>query len=77
MGNFWKGISKETLDECENQLMLRNGLPRDAYTINNINLDQDYSDPDSQNYIHEVHVKGTKPNLPKIVLIHGYLSGSV
>ena len=32
---------------------------------------------DSQNYIHEVYVQGLKPGLPKLVLIHGYMSGSV
>ena len=38
MGNFWKGVSRGTLDECEHMLLERNGLPRDAYTINNVML---------------------------------------
>ena len=29
------------------------------------------------NYIHDIWVKGSKPNLPVLVMIHGYLSGGV
>ena len=30
---------------------------------------------DSENYIHEVHVRGSKEGLPVLVMIHGYLAG--
>ena len=32
---------------------------------------------DSQNYIHEISVKGAREGLPTLVLIHGYMSGGV
>lgn len=54
--------------------MQLNGVPYDAYNIKNISLD---GNPDSENYVHEIHVKPEREGLPKLVLIHGYMSGAI
>ena len=74
MGNFWTGVDNEKLKESEYKLLQINGIPRDAFTIKNVSLD---GNPESENYIHEIYVKGVREGLPKLVCIHGYLSGSI
>ena len=54
--------------------MRMNGIPEDMYTIKDVPLD---NTNDSQNYIHEIRVKGKSEGLPTLVLIHGYLSGGL
>ena len=41
--------------------------------IRNVVIHQQLGDP--ENYIHEVKVIGNKPNLPKLVMIHGFGGG--
>ena len=74
MGNWWTGVSADKLSACEENLMRLNNMHVDDFTIRNIRLDDDH---ENENFIHETHVKGTKENLPKLLMIHGYLSGGV
>ena len=55
MGNFWTGVDASKLLASEHTLLRMNGIPSDAYTIKNVSLD---GRADSENYIHEIHVKG-------------------
>ena len=41
--------------------------------IRNVPIFQWQCDP--ENYIHEVRVMGSKPNLPKLVMVHGFGGG--
>lgn len=74
MGNWWKGVNPEKLNQCELDLMRINGISVTDYTIRDVPLD---SVPGSQNYIHEVRVKGTREGLPILVMVHGYMSGGM
>ena len=72
MGNWWKGVSDARLRECEKALLQVNGIPDADCRIRDVPLDDS---ADSQNFVHEIRVKGARDGLPNMVLIHGYLSG--
>lgn len=69
MGNTWKGISDEDLNEAEVNLLTRAGLKSEEYTIHNTPVDE----IEMEHYIHCVEVPNTE--LPKMVLVHGYGAG--
>ena len=69
MGNTWKGISDEDLNEAEVNLLTRAGLKTEEYTIHNTPVDE----IEVEHYIHCVEVSNTE--LPKMVLVHGYGAG--
>lgn len=73
MGNTWKGISDEKLQNSEKELLLHgNKLKLEDLIFENVNLD---GRPGSENYIHEVTLKGKREGLPKLVMIHGFGGG--
>ena len=69
MGNTWKGISDEDLDEAEINLLTRAGLKTEEYKLYNTQVGED----DEQQYIHCVEVPNNQQ--PKMVLVHGYGAG--
>lgn len=69
MGNTWKGISDYDLRQAEINLLTRAGLEPDTYEIHNNHI----SDDDEEQYLHCVEVPN--PQLPKMVLVHGYGAG--
>ena len=69
MGNFWKGISDDSLTQAEVSLLTRAGLKPEEYKMHNIIVD----DLNQEHYLHCVEIPN--PSKPKMVLVHGYGAG--
>jgi hypothetical protein len=41
MGNYWKGISDDSLTTAEISLLARAGLPKEAYNLYNTHLNDE------------------------------------
>lgn len=76
MGNWWKGISEKKLAESELKLFTLNGVPEEAIEIRDVQLDGNGGgNSSSQNYLHEIKIRGVREGLPTLVMIHGYMAG--
>ena len=51
-----------------------NGIPFEAYTIKNVQLD---NNENGENFIHEIRIEGSRHGLPTLVMVHGYMAGGL
>lgn len=71
--------SRRELLTHESVLLRSTGIPEDAVSVRDVYLD----DPDGrqgvpvdpENYIHEMRIKGKGENLPKMLMLHGFMAG--
>jgi pimeloyl-ACP methyl ester carboxylesterase len=69
MGNFWKGVSDEKLQEAERRIFSYSGLSYDEFKITNVQID------DKGNYVRTIDIRpttGKTDETPVVVMLHGY-----
>ena len=72
MGNTWTGYSRDELLETEMTIFTCTGdVPRDVITVRDVRL----SDAD-EDFMHEVYIAGAAPNLPTLLMVHGFMAGN-
>ena len=71
MGNAWKGISDNKMYKAEMALWKAGGVDPSLVTAKNVHLGGD----DPEYFIRQIDVAPLKPNLPRIVMIHGFGGG--
>lgn len=74
MGNYWTGNSQEEMMESERTLLLSTGIPEAAIEVRNVFIGTE-NNSSPENFIHEIRIKGARENLPKLLMIHGFMAG--
>ena len=59
----------------EKALLLSTGIPEEAIQVRDVYINADNNPGSEENFIHEIRIKGARENLPKLLMVHGFMAG--